>query len=340
MELNWKSIADFNVFGSLNTFEDGKIRRFPDSLQEKLRPPLWKLSENTAGFYLKLKTNAPFIEVQYRPLGELSFPHMPATGVSGVDLYVKTKDGFNWVRGNYNFSQTVSYSFSNMELSEGKHEFWLYLPLFQSIADFRVGIPKDYSFEPIVESSNLDPIIVYGTSIAQGACASRAGMAWSNILGRKTPYPVVNMGFSGNGRLEPTVIDYISKVKASVFVLDCMANFTSGQNMNPNLAHERLKASITFLKRRHPETPILIVQHAGYADGAIQKHRLVTYSVLNKVTQAVYLELKSTYDGLYILTKDQIGLTSESFVDGTHPNDHGMIQYAKAYKEALDQILR
>lgn len=338
-DLNWKSISEFKIYGSLNSFEDGTIGRFPDSLQKKVRPPLWKLSKNTAGFYLKIKTDAPFIKVSYRPLAALSFSHMPTTGVSGVDLYVKTKDGFNWVRGAYAFSQTVDYTYAYMELSEGSHEFWLYLPLYQSIADFKVGIPKDYTFEPIGESSNLHPIIVYGTSIAQGACASRSGMAWSNILGRQTSYPVVNMGFSGNGRLEPQVIDYISSAKASVFILDCMANFTNGQGMNPEKAQERLIASITALKERQPNTPILMVEHAGYGDGAVVKHRYKTYSELNSVTQRVYAALKPTYDDLYLLTKDQIGLTSDSFVDGTHPNDHGMIQYAAAYKKALDKIL-
>lgn len=339
-DLNWKSISEFKVFGSLNTFENGEIRRFPDSLQQEVREKLWKLSANTAGLFLKFKTDSPFIKVTYTPGGALSFPHMPATGVSGVDLYLKNAENFDWIRGGYSFGETVSYTFAHMQLAEGTHEFWLYLPLYQSVADFKIGIPKDYSLAPIGEPADRDPIIVYGTSIAQGACASRAGMAWTNILGRELPYPVVNMGFSGNGRLELEVINYISNFNASALVLDCMANFTSGQGLSPEAAKTRLIDAITALKKRHPNTPILMVEHAGYADGVIQKHRYDIYSELNKVSQQVYSELKSTYDDLYLLSKDQIGLTSDSFVDGTHPNDHGMLQYAEAYKEALEKFLK
>lgn len=46
------------------------------------------------------------------------------------------------------------------------------------------------------------PIVLYGTSIAQGACASRPGMAWGNIVSRSLEIPLINLGFSGNGKLE------------------------------------------------------------------------------------------------------------------------------------------
>lgn len=335
--LHWSSITEFKVYGSLNTFENGEIGRLPNSLQNQVREKLWKLSENTAGLYLKFKTDAPYIKITYTPGGALSFPHMPATGVSGLDLYLKQGDDFNWIRGNYAFGNNVSYAFRDIKVTDG--EFWLYLPLYQSITDFKVGIPEPYTLNPIRESETSLPLIVYGTSIAQGACASRAGMAWTNILGRSLSYPVINLGFSGNGRLEPGVIEYISSFKASVFILDCMANFTTGQGLNPEAAKTRLSASIITLKKRHPHTPILMVEHAGYSDGAIQKHRYTTYKELNTVTKEVYTHLKETYGGLYLLTKEQIGLNPDSFIDGTHPNDFGMLQYAKAYKKALDSIL-
>lgn len=338
-KLNWSTINDFKVFGSLNSFEGAKIQRFPDSLQKDLRERLWKLSENTAGLYLKFKSDAPFIQVTYKPNGVLSFPHMPSTGVSGLDLYIKNQKDFMWVRGNYSFKDQVQYTYAQMEPTDRVREFWLYLPLFQSIEDFQIGVPKGYSLTPILETPTQNPIIIYGTSIAQGACASRAGMAWTNILGRTLSPTVVNLGFSGNGRLETAVIDYISNFDASVFVLDCMANFTSGQGLNPEAARTRLTTAIIKLKQKHPNTPILLVEHAGYSDGEIQKERYITYSRLNQVTKEVYTQMKVSYNGLYLLTKQQIGLTADSFVDGTHPNDYGMLQYSKAYKIAIDSIL-
>ena len=44
------------------------------------------------------------------------------------------------------------------------------------------------------------PVIVYGTSITQGGCASRPGSCYTNILSRKLNRPLLNYGFSGNGQ--------------------------------------------------------------------------------------------------------------------------------------------
>ena len=45
--------------------------------------------------------------------------------------------------------------------------------------------------------------MIYGTSITQGGCASRPGMAYTNILSRRIDAPFINLGFSGSGRGEP-----------------------------------------------------------------------------------------------------------------------------------------
>ena len=64
-----------------------------------------------------------------------------------------------------------------------------------------VTVPKQSYFKPL-PVRNDKPIVVYGTSITQGACASRPDSHGPNaILGRKLDRPVINLGFSGNGRL-------------------------------------------------------------------------------------------------------------------------------------------
>ena len=76
-----------------------------------------------------------------------------------------------------------------------------------------IGVPTDsyFKFAPITIER---PILVYGTSIAQGASASRPAMAWSNILQRRFDMPVINLGFSGNALMDPAVYDLISEVDA------------------------------------------------------------------------------------------------------------------------------
>src|SRR5690606_5312217 len=107
------------------------------------------------------------------------------------------------------------------------------------------------------------PVIVYGTSIAQGGCASRPGMAWTAILERKLGIPMINLGFSGNGQLEKELIDLIAEIDASVFVLDCLPNLGG---FKPEEVNKRILASVNTLREKHPKTPIILTDHAGFTE--------------------------------------------------------------------------
>jgi hypothetical protein len=150
-------------------------------------------------------------------------PHMPATGVSGVDMYAKNSVGdWLWLRGRYSFGDTIQYNFFEINPKDTYHEngreYHLYLPLYNSIKWLEIGYEDGTHFEPLPIRPEK-PIVVYGTSIAHGACASRPGMAWASILERKMDRPLINLGFSGNGRLENEALDFISEIDAVLYVL-------------------------------------------------------------------------------------------------------------------------
>ena len=204
----------------------------------------------------------------------------------------------------------------------------------------KIGIDGASGFEQLKTNGNEKPILIYGTSIVQGACASRPGMAWTSLLGRKLNKPIVNLGFSGNGRLEPEIIDFISQLDVSIYVLDCMANFTAGQGLGLDEAKKRLKKAVLDIRERQSITPILILEHAGYSDGEMQPKRMDTYIDLNNLTKEVFNELRHMQiPFIYLLKKEEMGLNSDSYVDGTHPNDFGMIQYANACTKKILEIL-
>lgn len=140
-----------------------------------------------------------------RSKGGLSMPHMPATGVSGIDLYATDNNGQErWCAGNYSMGDTIVYNFRGLSYaakSGNGFEYQLFLPLYNSVSWMEIGVPADASFR-FLPVSQEKPLVIYGTSIAQGACASRPGMAWGNILNRKLGHPVINLGFSGNGKLK------------------------------------------------------------------------------------------------------------------------------------------
>ena len=89
-----------------------------------------------------------------------------------------------------------------------------------------------------------------------------------------------------------------------------------------------------------PDIPVLLVDHAGYTDGGIQPIRQYQFERVNRIQQQAFkVLLQQDIQGLYYLTKDQINIDIEGMVDGTHPNDIGMMQYAHAYEQKIRQIL-
>jgi len=322
-------------------WKDIGFNRLPDSAENIVRPPVWNLSRQTAGLTLRFTSDSPEIQVSYTPTSaRLEMPHMAATGVSGVDLYVKDGSGkLLWVRGNYKFGEKVTYQFQLDNESGMQKEFQLFLPLYNGLSGLEIGVPADKSFT-FTPKRIEKPILVYGTSIAQGACASRPGMAWTNIVAREMNMPMINLAFSGNGRMEKEVIEYVSQIDPAIFILDCLPNLGPGAGFSSGDIKEKISYAVTTLRAKYPDTPILLTEHAGYSDGLVYEPRAEIYENLNVWLKESFGQLNEQgVNGIYTLTKDEIGLGTDDFVDGTHPTDLGMSKYASAYAKKLKEIL-
>lgn len=316
--------------------------RLPAKAESTVRKEVWNLSRQSAGLSLRFRTNATQLTIRYTVTGGIQMPHMPATGVSGVDLYSKTIDGlWTWCAGRFSFGDTVVYRFTNLPAKDqhvDNREYTLYLPLYNSIKWLVVEMPEECSFKPIPPRTEK-PIVVYGTSIAQGGCASRPGLAWTNILERKLTAPVINLGFSGNGRLEKEVLDLITEIDAKVYILDCLPNLMPG-GIALSALKQRLITAVLQLRNARPSTPILLTEHDGYTDGDMNAIRLNDYTSVNQVLKEVLDSLvASGVKNLFTLTKKEINQDIESMVDGVHPNDIGMMRYAEAYEKSIREIL-
>ena len=319
--------------------------RFPARAEKTLNPNVWNISHSSAGLYIKFKTNASSIVVRYIVKGALDMTHMPATGVSGVDLYAIDPNGqWKWAPASHSFGDTVEYRFSNMMVSSefpGRdYEFRLYLPLYNTLSWLTIGVPVNSSFR-FMPLSKEKPIVVYGTSIAQGACASRPGMAWTALLQQRLDRPLINLGFSGSGKLEPSVIALMQEIDARVYVLDCIPNLTMRAGITNQELENRILAAVKALKEKRAEVPVLLVDHSGGRDnGIIDTAAQHDFQNGNKVLQQSFDKMKAAgITGIYLLTNKEIGLTVNSTVDGLHPNDVGMMEYANAYEKSLRAIL-
>lgn len=324
--------------------EIGKsFHRFPQRAQPVLRKPVWDLSTNTAGLYIEFYTNAPSIKVRYLCSGGRTLPNLTTIAVSGLDLYTTDCDGVtNWCAcpARYYFgsepTDTISYRYLDLAYHNRHNQgnkYRLFLPLYNSVTAMKIGVPEG-SFFQFAPASVERPILVYGTSIAQGASASRPGMAWSNILQRRLDAPVINLGFSGNALMDAAVYDLISEVDAKMFILDCMPNMYRIHDSIVN----RTIAGVQKIRAKS-KAPILLVENDGYMYGKTNAPIENECNVTNAQLRKAYEQLIA--DGvkdLYYLSKEEIGMTPDSQVDGWHASDIGMELYADAYMKKIKEI--
>ena len=120
-------------------------------------------------------------------------------------------------------------------------EFMLYLPMYETVDSIYIGVEPGAEMRKPLESGfrKSKPIVFYGTSITQGASAMRPGMAYTSLIERHLNIETINLGFSGNGKLENELGEIMAKIGASCYVIDC------GGNLSPTLAQERTMRFIT-----------------------------------------------------------------------------------------------
>jgi len=324
----------FTVIGKFHT--EKNYVRLPWEYKGKVRKEVWELSQNSAGISIRFRTNATDISVNWTAMEELSFPHMAATVVRGVDLYA-------YVNGKWQFIQTgrpKGKSSENLLLKDGEpvyREYLLNLPLYDGIEKLSIGIIFGAEISSPVEQLlvNKKPIVYYGSSIAQGACASRPGMGFTNILSRKLDRAFINMGFSGEGTYDLSVAEAICEVDAALYVIDC----------NPNtpieFIHERAVKLVSFIRSKRPGIPILLVENFIKDNDYFMKDKIWNGAGKQKELRNAFYNLKKSgiKDIYYQQGNGLIGNDHEGTVDGVHPNDVGMLRIADFILPQIKTIL-
>lgn len=324
----WYAITQDMIEGQGWKDVENTYDRLPAKAYSMVRPEVWNLSRHTAGISIRFNTDSPLIKIKWKLLHKsLDMPHMPATGVSGIDLYALTKSG-NWIfmgNGRARKFPENSAEFKN-SIMEPVAEFRLYLPLYNGVTSISIGIPYDFEMCKL-DPHAIKPIVFYGTSITQGGCASRPGLASTTITGRYLNTPVINLGFSGNGRMDMELATLIGELNPQLIVFDCMHNMTTEQ------VKERVIPFTRIVRDRHPDTPILLVEGTSY--------RNITPTSDGKILRKHHQQMIEEGDNhLYFLSnKDMLGNDTEGTVDKVHPNDIGMMRQARVFSETISTLL-
>ena len=333
--LLWYDVKPLGLEGQGWTDVKAPFDRLPAKAEKVVRPPVWGLSRQSAGLAVRFITDSQSIQAKWTVTSEnLAMPHMPATGVSGIDLYARDANGkWSWVANGRPAGKTSTAVLAG-SLPAGEREYLLYLPLYNGTASVELGLPKTAKLKKADERKK--PIVFYGTSITQGGCASRPGMVHTAILGRKLDVPVINLGFSGSGTLDPEMGELLAEIDASVYVLDCLPN------LSPQQTAERTEPFVKALRKAKPDTPIVMVEDRNYANSAWHPGSRDRNEGNHAAYKKAYDSLVATgVKGLHYLPGDKlIGADGEGTVDGSHPTDLGFLRQADVMEPILAPLVK
>lgn len=337
--VRWVDASGLEVVG--RGFDDAAgYRRLPERFRAQVPQRVWELSGNSAGLVVRFATDATEVRARWTT-GPLLMNNLSPLAVRGLDLYtLQAGEGGGWsylgtarpkVWGTgTEHEHTVV---TGLSVPDGLREMALYLPLYESVGTLEIGVPEEAVVErPRAAGFSGPPVVVYGTSITQGASASRPGLAFTAILGRMLEREVVNLGFSATGRLDPGMVGALAEIEVAAYVLDCQPNLRADE------IEERTVAFVTALREARPEAPVVLVDNIIYPGTAERP-------ALKRALDEKRAALRRAVDRigpesvvLVAIEGDETAGEDES-ADGIHPTDEGMRRHAARLHAALTPLL-
>lgn len=302
-------------------------RRMPEAVAAKVSAKVHLLSSHTAGGRVRFCTDSQYVAIRaLMPIiGKMG--HFAFSGSAGFDLYadgvfvktfvpkVKITDGFESV----------------IDLGERKmRQIMIHFPLYSAVSSLEIGLQETAVVESPTPYRVETPVVFYGSSITQGGCASRPGNCYTAVLSRRLNFDHVNLGFSGSGKAEQEMADYIANLHMSVFVYDYDHNA-------PDLAHLQATHEKMFctIREKNPTLPIVILSRPKFLLSDVEKQRMAVI----RTTWEKAVAAGDTH--VYFVEGPTLMATAENegTVDGTHPNDLGFYSMANALESLISSIL-
>jgi len=324
--------------------------RIPATLKDSVRETLWDRAKNSAGIGIRFATNSHCVAVRYNLMSNFHMAHMADTGIKGTDLYILDDDG-TWRFVNCNRPYR-DYSYKGegprkdsiqskvyIDRLDGRwHEYMIYLPLYDGINWMEIGIePSAQITQPKVNSPRKEKkLVFYGTSIMHGGCASRTGMVATSILQRDLDVECVNLGFSGEGKMDSCMARAMAAIPhVDAYILDPIPNCT--KLMCDTVTYGFVKT----LRDLRPEVPIFMVEGQEYSYERYSGFYSQYLPEKNAEYRKNYLRLKAENPRnlYYIDRRDLYGPDCEGTVDGIHLTDLGFYFYAQKLKPYLEAVL-
>lgn len=323
--------SPFTVYGAYST---NPYKRIPTEVAQKIGDRMEFLHTNTAGIRIRFRTDSPYLALHVEWDQQTVFYHMATTGVCSFDLY--SYDA-NSRKQSFVIPIIAPTDAPNgydgiCELTGEMKDYVLNFPLYNNVTKLYIGVKENSKFEEPAKYINELPIVFYGSSITQGACASRPGNCYINILSRKLDFDYINLGFAGNALAEDEMVDYLSKLKMSIFVSDYDHNAPEPEYLEKT--HYRMYERI---RRANPDLPYVLLSRPNYIfDENGDARRKIVMETFCKALQNGDRNIHFI-DGASIFAEDEYDACT---VDLCHPNDLGFYRFAQALYPTFREILK
>ena len=312
--------------------------RLPSGVTTNVNQGVRNMKHHTSGMQFRFTTDSNRLVFKWTPYngGMLSMDHMPSTGVSGIDIYRFDEAKGRWFYVKTGRIKNPKGAQLDIRWTPGT-PCLVNLPLYNGIREFSLGVATNATVRSLAprKSGVNKPVVFYGTSITHGGCASRPGMGFVNIVGRELDVPVVDLGFSGSGVMEFEMSEHLARIDASCYVLDCLWNMgmASENARRGRNVDENYEQFIRNLRAKRPDVPIVMAEQCDvYCAGPNAKDRFMA-GLYRKLVAEGWRNL--VYLPKNVMYPDDL----EGTVDGTHPNDYGMMSLARAYGAAVAKAL-
>ena len=244
----------FDIHGLYKPYEGEGYRRIPDDVAKATSEKVCFVYRNTAGGRVRFATDSNRVAIRIKVPYITLRPTITMLTTLGADVYVEN-NGIDVYRWSFRPAIDMEEEYEDVVwLGEGMKEVTINLPLYNDIDKIEIGLAEGAVIKPHRPYKHNKPILFYGSSITQGASASRPGMCYEAWISRKFDCDYINLGFAGAAKGEDAIVDYMTTLDISAFVCDYDHNAPNWEHLEKTLPKVYNK-----MRKTHSDIPIIFV---------------------------------------------------------------------------------